>query len=242
MFLGYLGFVEGNVCKSECPYTKWFYRGKEQAGCSNPDGDSRGPWCPTKAGIHNLHYVSVGSSGYEFCRCGICEADCPYKKWFYRGEEQEGCSNPDGDSRGPWCPTKAGMNNLHYVSVGSSGYKFCNCKLSRDDCDRNDDCPSDHFCISSGKLFKDDYCVHKDQLPDYWKVLAAIQGVTREVDIPYTNINFGQFGETIGDAFGSYSDDIGDGVVDAAEEVGSFFSGLFGRRRKRFAMSTYTGE
>eukprot|EP00092_Neocalanus_flemingeri_P059557 GFUD01071214.1.p1 GENE.GFUD01071214.1~~GFUD01071214.1.p1 ORF type:complete len:143 (-),score=4.68 GFUD01071214.1:317-745(-) len=60
---------------------------------------------------------------------GPAVCDCPYKKWYFNGHPQYGCSNPDGDEGGPWCPTKRALNKWnHYVSVGSSaGYTFCNC-------------------------------------------------------------------------------------------------------------------
>ena len=44
--------------------------------------------------------------------------------WMH--ERHDGCSNPDGNKRGPWCPTKVSESGMY--SHNSNEYGFCNKK------------------------------------------------------------------------------------------------------------------
>ena len=61
--------MAGKSCDSgDCPVKEWFYKGKKQNACSNPDWWSKGPWCPTKKGVDAKgEYIS---GNYVRCKCG----------------------------------------------------------------------------------------------------------------------------------------------------------------------------
>merc|ERR1719334_1342146 len=128
------------TCESgDCPVKEWYYSGEKMFACSKPPGAMTNwlkgsNWCPSMKGVDaklNWNW----SSGWKRCKCGTpapemagksCDSgDCPVKEWFYNGKKQNACSNPDWWSKGPWCPTKKGVDAKgEYIS---GNYVRCKC-------------------------------------------------------------------------------------------------------------------
>jgi len=105
----------GCTCKAT-----WSYAGKEicNSACSNPDGDSGGPWCFTEGSCNGATWTyceekpaaacTASDSQYAAFKPKGIECECR-DSWSYRDKNycNGGCNNPSPESDStPWCYTK----------------------------------------------------------------------------------------------------------------------------------------